>query len=58
MSPDQFRLVLAICAIVAVLGYLASIDAVLAGFVVILVLLAAFLWLCWRLIQWTWRNRG
>jgi len=55
MSADRFRLALAICAILATLGYLASVDGQLMGLVVILGLLAGCDWLLWRLARWAWR---
>lgn len=58
MTADQFRLILALCAIVAVLGYLASVDGSLTVIVIILALIAVVLWLCWRVIKWAWRNWG
>ncbi|WJS84233.1 hypothetical protein [Paracoccus sp. TOH] len=56
MSADSFRLTLAICAVLAMLGYLASVDGQLMGLVVILGLFAGLVWLLWRLGRWAWRR--
>ena len=57
MSPDTFRVVLAICAVFVTLGYLASVDGQLMGLVFILGLIGGCVWLLWRLGQWAWRRR-
>lgn len=56
MSPDQFRLVLGICAAIAALGFLASVDPVLMVIVVILAISGAALYLLYRAITWMLRR--
>lgn len=56
MSPNQFRLVLAISALIAALAYLASVDPVLMVLVVLLAMIAGALWMVSRVVRWAWRR--
>ena len=57
MNADSFRLVLAICAVLVTMGYLASVDGQLMGIVFILGLICGCVWLLWRLAHWAWRKK-